>query len=327
MNDSILKNIRAEYDQKQFKAMNELDKRRDKLYNHFPEIRQIDEDIAMLSIKLSKIILTKPDNIEEQVMKLKENIEELKKERNDIYTKNKISKNYLKPKYVCSLCKDTGYLEDGKRCKCYKQRIIEVLYNMSNIKEMIKKENFNVFNINVFSNNKYKDEEVTPRQNMYTILATCEDFCENFDKTLNSMLFYGGTGLGKTFMCNCIANELLNRGKTVIYQTSSNLIEIVENHKFNKIEETAFNRENYKFLFECDLLIIDDLGTELVNSFTNSELFNIINSRMTMGKKMIISTNLTLDQLAATYSDRIVSRIFNEFAICYFYGKDLRWEV
>ncbi|QSX05232.1 ATP-binding protein [Sedimentibacter sp. zth1] len=326
MNESVLSKIRTEYEHKRLKALNDLDRRKEKVYTMFPRVEEIDKEIALTSIKLSKIILLKPENVEQEVTKLKEKIDNLRKEKSQIFKDNKIPKNYFEIKYKCSICRDTGFLDNGKRCKCYKQSIIESLYHMSNIKQMLEKENFNEFNINIFSNQKFGDEPITPRQNMYTIFATCEDFCNNFDKVNNSMLFYGGTGLGKTFMCNCIASELIQRGKTVIYQTAANIIDIVENHRFNKNDETQINKENYKFLFDCDLLIIDDLGTEFNNSFTNSELFNIINSRMTSGKKMVVSTNLSLDQLASTYSDRIISRVFNEFAICYFYGKDLRWE-
>lgn len=326
MKESILNKIRAEYDQKVFKAHNELDKRKEKVYRLFPRIKELDTEIALSSIKLSKLILLKPANMDAEIANVKHKIEELKKEKEEIFKDNKIPKNYLELKYKCSMCKDTGYLDSGERCKCYKQSIIEYLYEMSNIKPMLGKENFNKFNINIFSNEKFGNEPLTPRQNMYTIFTTCEDFCNNFDTEKKSILFYGGTGLGKTFMCNCIAEYLIQDSKTLIYQTASNIIDIVENHRFNKNDETQLNRENYKFLFDCDLLIIDDLGTEFNNSFTNSELFNIINTRMTTGKKMVISTNLSLDQLASTYSDRIVSRIFNEFTICYFYGKDLRWE-
>lgn len=326
MNGAVLNQIRAEYDRKKLKALSDVENRKKKIYEAFPEIDEIDKEIALSGIKLSKLILLRPDNLEDETAKIKSKLESLKEKKAKLFQENKIPKNYFDVKYECSMCNDTGFLENGEKCRCYKQSIIESLYNMSNIKYMLNKENFNTFNINTFSNDKFRDEEVTPRQNMYKILTTCEDFCANFNKINTSMLFYGGTGLGKTFMCNCIANELIQKGKTVIYQTAPNIIEIVENHRFNKNDESSLNRENYKYLFDCDLLIIDDLGTEFNNSFTNSELFNIINTRMTSGKKMVISTNLTLDLLASTYSDRIISRIFNEFTICYFFGKDLRWE-
>jgi len=197
---------------------------------------------------------------------------------------------------------------------------------MSNMVHMLKIENFDSFDISVFSNEIHKSEKLTPKQNMYYILEISEDFCCNFHETNMNMLFYGGTGLGKTFMCNCIANALISREISVLYQTAFSLFEIIETHKFNKQNETEENRINYNMIFECDLLIIDDLGTEVSNSFTNAELFNIINGRLITQKKTIISTNLSFEQLRETYSDRIMSRVINNFAPLKFYGKDLRYK-
>ena len=138
-------------------------------------------------------------------------------------------------------------------------------------------------------------------------------------------MFYGDTGLGKTFMCNCIAKSLLDKGHLVIYQTAFKMFEIIEDYKF-KNADSHISKENYENLFDCDLLIIDDLGTELTNSFTNSELFNILNTRLLSGKKTIISTNLSPMQLGSNYAQRIFSRLFDRFKMVKFIGKDLRWE-
>lgn len=325
-NKQIIENIMTDYNKKRLKAAYNADLRREKLYENIPNLEEIEKQIKILSINLSKIFLTNPDNIDEQIIALKEGIEILKKQRQEIYRKNNIKGNYLDPQYECSKCSDTGYTADGKRCSCFNRQIIKHLYTMSNMVHMLKKENFDTFDINIFSNEIYENEKLTPKQNMYNILETCEDFCINFHKTNMNMLFYGGTGLGKTFMCNCIAKTLIDKEVTVLYETAFSLFEIVENHKFNKQSETEENRINYNMVFECDLLIIDDLGAEIGNSFTNAELFNIINERLVAEKKTIISTNLSLDKLANTYSDRIMSRVFNNFALIKFYGNDLRME-
>lgn len=326
MKDLVFKKIREEYNQKKLRAQNKADKLKDEVYKKNPRLEELEKLIALSSIDLSKTILLKPENLDEEVLKIRENIEALKKERNSILESMDMTLDSFKPVYECHMCSDNGYLKSGERCKCYKQKIIESLYDMSNIKYRLKKENFNQFDIGVFSNEKYKDEAITPRQNMYNVLDACSNFCAKFDDDVPSFLFYGTTGVGKTFMCNCIAAELIEKGKTVVYQTAPNLIEIMETHKFGKAEESQINKDSYNYLFDCDLLIIDDLGTELNNSFTNSELFNIINSRLISDKKMIISTNLSINDLFETYADRIVSRIFNEFATFKFFGKDLRWE-
>ncbi len=326
MNNQILENIMTDYNKKRLKAAHAADVRKDKLYKAYPELEEVEKQVSLLSIKLSKLYLLNVENLNEQVIKLKSEIDQLKMKRSEIYTENNIPENYMAIQYECNKCNDTGYLDDGKKCSCLNKQLINNLYNMSNMVHMLAKENFDTFDINVFSSEAYKNEKLTPKQNMYKILEATEDFCNNFSKTNMNLLFYGGTGLGKTFMCNCIAKSLIEREISVLYQTAFSLFEIVENHKFNKQTETEENRINYSMIFDCDLLIIDDLGTEFNNSFTNSELFNIINERLITEKKTIISTNLSLEQLAETYSDRIMSRVFNNFAPLKFYGKDLRWE-
>lgn len=323
MKTKILDSILSKYHKKQLLAIRKAEEKKELLFNEFPRLFEIDRELSFTSIKLSKIYLTDDKNID-NITELKEAIEKLKAERVEIYKENNIPGNYLDVEFECEKCKDTGYLKDGKKCSCLNKQLINNLYVLSNMSLMLKKENFNTFDINVFSNAPYNNEKLTPRQNMYKILETSEDFTNNFHKTNLNMLLYGGTGLGKTFMCNCIAKALMDRGVSVLYQTSFSLFETVENHKFNRQSETEENLLNYDMIFDSELLIIDDLGTELNNSFINAELFNIINERLINEKKMIISTNLSLEQLAQNYSDRIMSRIINSFAPLKFYGNDLR---
>lgn len=326
MNNQILENIMTEYNKMRLKAAHDADLRKEKLYAAFPELEEAEKQIQLLSIKLSKLYLSNSVNLNEQCLSLKGEIEQLKKKRIEIYKNNNIPDDYLKVKFECSKCNDTGYLQDGKKCSCLNKQIINNLYSISNMEYMLNKENFDTFDINMFSNDAYKNEKLTPRQNMYYILEISEDFCSNFYDTNMNLLLYGSTGLGKTFMCNCIASALLRKEISVLYQTAFSLFEIIETHKFNKQIESEENKINYNMIFECDLLIIDDLGTEVGNSFTNAELFNIINERLITNKKVIISTNLSLEQLRDTYSERITSRVFNNFVPLKFYGEDLRYK-
>lgn len=326
MKTSVINEIKKEYDRKRLKALSELDERKNEIYELLPRLKEIDKQITIIGVKISKLFITKSDDYKSMFDSLVMEQKKLKKEKDNIFKNNRIPSNFLEPVYECNMCNDTGYLESNEKCVCFKQQIIENLYEMSNINYMLEKENFDTFNINVFNDDTYKDEPLTPRQNMRRILSMCENFFSDFDKNNSNLLFYGNTGLGKTFMCNCLAKALIDTGKTVVYQTAFKLLEIVEEHKFNKQNEDALNRESYNLIFNSDLLIIDDLGTEFINSFTNSELFNIINSRLISGKNTVISTNLSMDELANAYSDRIISRIFNRYISCKFYGNDLRWE-
>ena len=199
---------------------------------------------------------------------------------------------------------------------------------MSNMKEILERDNFNTFDIDVFSDMPVEGKELSPRENMKAMLQDMYNYTFNFgedsEEESGNLLFLGTPGLGKTFMCSCIAKEILNKGYTVIYQTSFNLLEVIERYKFKTETYSATDEENYRNLFTCDLLIIDDLGTEMPNSFTNSELFNIINSRLNAKKKIIISTNLNLLQIKEIYTERILSRIVGNFKMYEFYGRDLR---
>jgi len=326
MNKQIIENIMTEYNRKRLKAAHNSVLKREKLYDKIPRLEEIEKQIKLSSINFSKLFLSNPVNLQDQILNIKGEIECLKQQRKEIYEQYNIPDNYLETEYECVKCNDTGYTPDGKKCSCFNKQIINNLYTMSNMVHMLKIENFDSFDISVFSNEIYKSEKLTPKQNMYYILEISEDFCCNFNDTNMNLLFYGGTGLGKTFMCNCIAKALINKEISVLYQTAFSLFEIIETHKFNKQNETEENRINYNMIFECDLLIIDDLGTEVGNSFTNAELFNIINERLITEKKTIISTNLSFEQLREAYSDRIMSRVINNFAPLKFYGKDLRFK-
>ena len=164
-----------------------------------------------------------------------------------------------------------------------------------------------------------------PRENMVNISSICEGFVSNFkENNEENLLFYGTTGLGKTFMCNCIAKALLDKNKIVIYQTAFKILEIIERRRFGR-DENRFDDFQYNLLFDADLLIIDDLGTELSNAFTNAEVFNIVNTRLINGTKTIISTNLTPKEISETYTDRVFSRVLEKFIPLRFYGPDLRY--
>ena len=238
-----------------------------------------------------------------------------------------VPKGYLDIQYECNSCKDRGFLPNGKKCNCLKQAIINESYKMSNLSRMLEKQNQCTYDDSIFSEEVDPSTGVSPkRQNMQLILSDCDEFIYDFDKDNDkNLLFYGDTGLGKTFMSSYIAKELLDKGYLVIYQTAFKMFEIIEEYKFRN-SDNHLSREDYENLFECDLLIIDDLGTELTNSFTISELFIILNTRLLNGKKTIISTNLNPAQLGELYSQRIFSRIFDKFKMIKFVGADLRWQ-
>lgn len=322
---SITKDIIEGYRVTRFNAKKERDQRIVDIYSFIPRIKAIDQEIHDVGSEIVKSINLDPSEVEQKIQYLEMRIRDLKTEKAYLLTENSIPLSFLELEYQCSHCKDEGYLPNGKRCKCFSQKFINIAYDMSNIQDQLERENFSTFNLSVFSDDAIEKYSRSQKENMREILTIAEGFVHNFDQTKKGLLFSGPTGMGKTFLCNCIAKALLDKGHLVVYQTSFKLLEIIELYKFSK-DKTKEMAESYELLFESDLLIIDDLGAELNNAFTNSQLFNIINSRAISNKKTIISTNLAASQLRDTYTDRIFSRIAGQFEFIKFYGPDLRWE-
>lgn len=326
MKESTLRDILTSYERKRDQSERDLQERKKKVYSRIPEIKQIDEEIGKIGLKLAKLILLNPKDKESILNETKAQMNELKKKKERLLSDNRVQNGYLEIKHDCSMCKDTGFLGNGHKCNCLKQRIINEAYHMSNLSRVLHNQNFSTFDESIFSTQSEDSSGVSPQKNILEILSICERFVMDFDKDNDeNMLFYGDTGLGKSFMCNCVAKALLDKGYLVIYQTAFKMFEIIEEYKF-KNSDDHITKDNYNNLFDCDLLIIDDLGTELTNSFTNSELFNILNTRLLSGKKTIISTNLSPMQLGDIYAQRIFSRIFDRFRMVKFIGNDLRWE-
>ena len=216
-------------------------------------------------------------------------------------------------------------------CHCLKQKLFDIEYNKSNIYNL-EKQNFNNFSLDLYSTEpdeaKY-NSKVSPKENIEKIKKLSLKFIENFDnENEKNLLFTGNTGLGKSFLSSCIANEILKKGKTVLYQTAPVMLDTIIDYRFGKDNSS---KDIYDNLLNVDLLIIDDLGTECMNTMKFSELFNIINARLLNSNnkvtKTIISTNLSLQNLFSTYDERIVSRIVGNYNICYFFGDDIRFKI
>jgi len=328
VNSSILKELLIEYEKKRLKALQDLDFRKEELYTKFPRLKEIESELNSSSISFAKSMLNanKTLNIED----LKNKINTLKEERNIILKSNNIDLNHLNVWYDCTVCQDTGYITDSHKtnmCNCLKQKLFDLEYNKSNINN-IDKDKFSNFNLNLFSDEidegKY-GETISPRENMKEIKHSVFKFIQNFDNPdEKNLLFSGCTGLGKTFLSNCIVNELIKKGKTVLYQTAPVMLDSLISSMFKNDSSLSNN------LLNVDLLVIDDLGTETMNSMKFTELYKIINTRLLNqnGKitKTIISTNLDLQNLFNTYDERLVSRFVGHYNIYHFFGDDIRFK-
>lgn len=330
MSDLILKQLLKEYEKKRFIANTNFEYKKASLYKEHPELEEINSKLNNYAILLSKVIL---ENNDEKVKKLKSDFNKLKIDKDNILKKLNLSEDFFTPDYECKLCNDTGYIVDENDrsvlCNCIKQKLFDIKYNSSNIGDL-NKENFSTFNLSLYSTEVNKEKfkaNISPRDNIENIKKIAEHFIENFDDPEEkNLLFIGNTGLGKTFLSNCIANELLNLNKTILYQSASSMLDSIIDYKFGK-EDSSDNI--YRNTLTVDLLIIDDLGTENINSLKFAELFNIINNRLLNQNnhitKTIISTNLSIENLFKNYDERIVSRLVGYYNICRFFGDDIRF--
>ena len=334
MNNSLLKQILREYEEKRNKAIQEADIRKKELLKINPRLAEIEKELASISIKTAKSILIANTTEKDKLINdLKKQTNSLIKEKN-AFIKNLSKENsYLNPHFECKLCKDTGYIQKentSQMCNCLKQKIYDIAYNKSNMGNL-ERENFSNFNIRIFSDKpdkeKYKSD-ISPKQNMLVIKEKVLSFIENFDNIEEkNLIFTGTTGVGKTFLTNCIANELLKQGKTVLYQTAPVMFDEINNAKFGKPDSNIDLLDN---ILNVDLLIIDDLGTEKISDSKITELFSIINTRLLNQNhkitKTIISTNLNVDELFKTYTTRIGSRLAGNYRFLRFFGEDLRFK-
>lgn len=283
-----------------------------------PELKTINEQIASLSVEAARKKLD-DDTLSYQLLKKK--IEDLKNEKAFVISNAGFSKEYFEPIYTCQNCKDTGYV-NGEKCPCFKQEIINVVYSQSNIREILRRENFQTF-----SYDYYSDDEINPTTGLSSLdtaqraVRECQNFINDFDNKPKNLFFYGDTGVGKTFLSNCVAKELLEKGYSVIYFTAFQLFDILSKGVFSKDADAIAAHQN---IFDCDLLIIDDLGTEFSNSFTSSQLFLCVNERILRQKSTIISTNLNMNNLVDLYSERTLSRISSNYSIIKLFGDDIR---
>lgn len=299
------------YEERQTRERRRLDERIHYVNSHVKGYKELEEQLASLSVQHARRLL---DGDESALPQLKTELGILRKKQAELLANAGLGKDYLNPVFVCETCQDTGYI-GNKKCHCFKQQMIDLLYEQSNMKELLEKQNFSRL-----SYAYYEGEDLFRFQKA---VETCQNFIRTFNSDYHNLFFYGTVGTGKSFLSGCVAKELIENGHSVIYFSAAGLFDTLSKFKFDYKNADELHKE-YEDLFQCDLLIIDDLGTEYTNNLVNSELFSLINDRHLRQKATIISTNLSLEDFRNRYSDRIFSRITSNYEICKITGPDIR---
>jgi DNA replication protein DnaC len=290
------------------------DERLKKVYSEHPELKESDQKI--MDILTEKALAALKGNDEtgyENKLALE------RAERETLIKAAGVDPDYADRIYTCPYCKDTGFIvkSDGpaEKCKCFRKRESEILLEQSGMAALLKNNNFSVMRTDVF------DEET--KDHFVKAVEYCRGFIDTFDTDYRNILFCGTVGTGKSFLSCCIASDLIATYHSVVYMSAKTLFDTLAEAQFSreKLPEAAAVRER---IYDCDLLIVDDLGTEMTNSFVGTELFSIITERYNSRRSVIISTNLELAQLRDRYSDRVFSRITGSYDVLRLYGPDLR---
>lgn len=299
----------------------ELDRRISEVYNKSPQVEAINREISSLAISAGRKALSGDKSAMEN---LKSDMAILAEDKKAALLAAGYPADYLEPIYTCPDCKDTGFI-DGEPCHCFKKAVVQELYTQSNLKEILLRENFDNFNFDFYNNTSVDSiTGKTPLENIEDVVDHCRYFIKNFKNSHESLLFYGDAGVGKTFLVNCIAKELIEQAFSVIYLSAVQLFDLLADLQFNSNKGFGNKHISLNEILCCDLLIIDDLGTEMANSFTASSLFNCLNERLIRHKSTVISTNLSIEELKTNYTERIFSRTVGNYTFMRIFGDDIR---
>ena len=315
----IYQKAEDELNRRRQKAFLDAEAMRKKIYSQLPEIQELEAELTRTGVAAARAVFSGKDT-KTELEKLRDKNLSIQGEIRLLLASRSYIPSDLEERYICPECKDKGYI-DGKMCGCMKKLLRDTAYNEFNKKApfSLEKSRFENFSLDWYSEQPNANGKI-PRRRMERILGYCKDYAESFGKDSCSILMEGGTGLGKTHLSLAIAGRVIDRGFGVIYGSAPDIMTML------KVENSYYNTDHtvLEQLEQCDLLIIDDLGTEFPNSFTKSAAYNLLNARLSREKATIINTNLTIGEMKRNYSDRLVSRLIGENEYLPFIGEDVR---
>lgn len=298
------------------------EQRREQIYARQPRLAQIDRELRTTMTGVVTAALRRGEDPAPALAELRVRNLDLQDERNLLLGAMGLAPSDLDDTPACPVCGDSGW-KGARMCECLHrlctQEQIKSLSNLLNLGE----QTFDSFRFDYYGTIPNPDTGMSPRDNMENLVyPVCLNYARMFGQRATRNLFmYGTPGLGKTFLSACIARTVSEQGHSVVYDTAGNIFARFEDQKFNRDPEARDETRRY---LNCDLLIVDDLGCELTTQFVQTALYTIINSRLTAGKHTIISSNLTMDEIARRYSPQIASRLEGEYHALHFYGEDIR---
>ena len=315
-NREVFAQVRKEMDDRRQAAIEAADARRRELYMELPEVEEIDRELSRTGLIIMEEISKGKVGLAERLENIRLDNMDLQAQRELVLRRAGYPADYDLPKHACATCKDTGYV--GQRmCTCLRAALTEEGLRRSGLAHLFETQRFDTFVLD------YYRQDARVYRIMQNYLDICKSYAQRFDKdTRESLLFCGGTGLGKTHLSTAIAGEAVKKGFDVLYESAPNLLSAYEAERFGR-SLTAAVSDTSRYL-TCDLLVIDDLGAELSNNFTVGVLYNLINTRIVSRKPTIISTNLSLEEIRTRYTDRIASRLLGEYTVMRFEGRDIR---
>ena len=320
-NSELFQRAKAEIDQRRQSIEAEADRRRAEVEAAVPEIRELDLRLSRFGLRIMETAMAGGDTQAAIAALRNENLD-IQAKRAALLRKNGFPEDYDKPQYDCKICSDTGYV-GIRMCGCLRRRLTEAEIEASGLAALMRTQSFENFSLDYYRQNP--EDFAQMQENLSVIRSFAERFePDRVDPDMpKNLLLVGGTGLGKTHLSTALARKLIERGFDVFYNSAVGMISDFERNRFGNgiMEETARDTTRYT---DCDLLILDDLGTEVVNQFTLSCLYHVLNTRLNLGRSTVISTNLMPTDLRRIYNDRITSRLFGEFYVLPFRGTDVR---
>lgn len=308
--------VKTAIDERRNKANREVLERRREVSEKLPELNALLDEISKKGVDSVKRCLSGDDRARKE---FSDYLSTASKRKRELLSMGGFPEDYLETRYTCEKCHDTGYLPDGEKCSCFQQLEYDLVFSQDRQRRLFSIHNFENFDLSAFSDEGADEKTgLTPRQNAKKAFETAKRFLSpSFDGKKN-LLIYGTTGTGKTFLSHCIAKEALDKGLTVIYLTAPEFMDIASDYEF-KHKDGPFRE-----VMESSLLIIDDLGTELINSFVISAVYRVVNERLLSERRTVISTNLFPSDLAESYNERVLSRIAGNYQFIRMTGPDLR---